>query len=84
MVVVAGSDTAPSGHSVMVRVDDVDAVHARAVAHGAEVREAPTDHAYGERQCTLVDLGGHIWTFSESIADVDPADWGGALRDRGA
>lgn len=24
-------------------------------------------------------LGGHRWTFSESIADVDPASWGGAL-----
>ena len=26
------------------------------------------------------DLGGHRWTFSESIADVDPSSWGGLLR----
>jgi len=26
-----------------------------------------------------VDLGGHRWDFSQSIADVDPASWGGEL-----
>jgi uncharacterized glyoxalase superfamily protein PhnB len=41
----------------------------------------PTDYPYGERQCTVEDLGGHHWTFSQSIADVDPADWGGVLVD---
>ena len=24
-------------------------------------------------------IGGHRWTFSQSIADVDPAEWGGVL-----
>lgn len=81
MVVVAGSAEQPAGHSVMVRVDDVAAIHRRAVDHGAHVVEPPSDHVYGERQCTVVDPGGHIWTFSESIADVDPADWGGKRRD---
>jgi len=28
-----------------------------------------------------VDPGGHRWTFSQSIADVDPADWGGTLKE---
>jgi len=31
---------------------------------------------------TLVDIGGHTWTFSQTIADIDPADWGGELRIR--
>lgn len=35
-----------------------------------------TDYAYGERQHTAEDPGGHRWTFSPSIADVDPASWG--------
>lgn len=26
-----------------------------------------------------VILYGHRWTFSESVADVDPRDWGGSL-----
>jgi uncharacterized glyoxalase superfamily protein PhnB len=66
-------------HSVMVRVDDADAHHAHAVAHGARILRPPTDYPYGERQYTAEDLGGHVWTFSQSIADVDPASWGGAL-----
>jgi uncharacterized glyoxalase superfamily protein PhnB len=78
-VVVAAGGDAPSGHSVMVRVDDVDAMHARALSHGATVIERPTDHVYGERQCSVVDVGGHTWTFSQTIADSDPADWGGKL-----
>jgi len=36
----------------------------------------PTDYPYGERQYSAEDLGGHRWTFSQSIADVDPASWG--------
>jgi len=81
MVVVADSSSdRPLGHSVMVRVDDVDAIHRRAAEHGASVVEPPTDHAYGERQCTITDPAGHDWIFSQSIADVDPADWGGTIR----
>jgi uncharacterized glyoxalase superfamily protein PhnB len=41
----------------------------------------PVDYPYGERQYSAVDPGGHVWTFSESIADVDPASWGGELRE---
>ena len=52
-----------------------------AVARGARIVSPPTDYPYGERQYTAVDLGGHHWTFSQSLADVDPADWGGVLVD---
>src|SRR3954469_25448417 len=50
-----GSDrAAPNGatvaSSVMLRVDDVDAVHARAMQSGAVVVAEPVDHPYGERQ----------------------------------
>jgi uncharacterized glyoxalase superfamily protein PhnB len=69
------------GHSLLVRVDDADAHHDGALAHGAHIVSPPTDYPYGERQYTAVDLGGHRWTFSQSIADVDPADWGGVLVD---
>ena len=64
-------------HSVMVRVDDADSHHEHARQHGARIVRPPTDYPYGERQYTAVDLGGHYWTFSQSIADVDPTDWGG-------
>jgi hypothetical protein len=28
---------------------------------------------------TAEDPGGHRWTFSQTVADVDPRDWGGVL-----
>jgi len=68
-------------HSVMVRVADARAHHARVAATGARILQEPTDFPYGERQYTAVDPGGHVWTFSESIRDVDPVDWGGVLVD---
>lgn len=39
----------------------------------------PTDYPYGERQYTAADPAGHVWTFSQTLADVDPASWGGTL-----
>jgi uncharacterized glyoxalase superfamily protein PhnB len=66
-------------HAVLVRVDDADRHHERSVKGGARILQPPTDFPYGERQYNAEDLGGHRWTFSESIADVDPASWGGTL-----
>ena len=66
-------------HSVVVRVEDAKAHCERARQHGARIVMEPTDFEYGERQYTAEDLAGHRWTFSETLADVDPADWGGEL-----
>ncbi len=64
-------------HSVMVRVEDLDRHHQHAIQRGARVLEAPADYPFGERQYSVEDFAGHRWTFSQSIADVDPKDWGG-------
>jgi uncharacterized glyoxalase superfamily protein PhnB len=66
--------------AVLVRVGDADRHHEHAKESGARILQPPTDYPYGERQYTAEDLGGHVWTFSQSIADVDPAAWGGTLR----
>jgi uncharacterized glyoxalase superfamily protein PhnB len=66
-------------HAVMVRVADVDGHYERAKAAGGRILSPPTDYPYGERQYTVDDLGGHRWTFSQTIADVDPSEWGGTL-----
>jgi uncharacterized glyoxalase superfamily protein PhnB len=65
--------------SLMVRVEGIDLHYERALAFGARVVSAPTDYLYGERQYTVEDLAGHVWTFSQSIADVNPEDWGGTV-----
>lgn len=64
-------------HAVMVRVDDAHAHCERARAHGARIVMALTDFEYGERQYRAEDLAGHQWTFSETLADVAPEEWGG-------
>jgi uncharacterized glyoxalase superfamily protein PhnB len=82
LVVVQQGATGPGGAGgIMVRVTDVDAHHAAAIAMGARALGRPTDYPYGERQYSALDPGGHRWTFSQSIADVDPAIWGGELID---
>ncbi len=64
-------------HSVTVRVDDARGHCERARANGAHILGEPTDFEYGERQYSAEDLAGHRWTFSETLADVAPEDWGG-------
>ena len=64
-------------HSVMVRVDDARAHCERARAHGARILLEPTDFDYGERQFAAQDPAGHRWTFSETLADIAPEQWGG-------
>lgn len=64
-------------HSVMVRVADAHAHCERARKHGARIVAEPNDFPYGERQYTAEDLAGHQWTFSQTITDVAPEDWGG-------
>jgi uncharacterized glyoxalase superfamily protein PhnB len=63
--------------AVMVRVEDVDAHCARTKLSGATILREPRDYPYGERQYNVEDLAGHHWCFTQSIADVDPREWGG-------
>ena len=69
----AGEET----HAVMVRVEDARAHCERARAYGATTLTEPTDFEYGERQYAAEDLAGHHWTFSETLRDAAPAEWGG-------
>ncbi|HXZ69585.1 MAG TPA: VOC family protein, partial [Streptosporangiaceae bacterium] len=63
-------------HVMKVRVDNVGAWYERARAHGARVLEPPIDREYGERECTVEDLAGHRWQFTETVRDVAPEEYG--------
>ena len=78
MVVVEQHGGSKSRASVMVRVEDVHEHHEHAKQHGAIIVRPPKDYPYGERQYSAEDFNGYVWTFSQSIADVNPEDWGGA------
>lgn len=69
----------PGMMQIMVRVEDAREMYERALGSGFETSVAPVDFPYGERQFSVQDHAGYIWTFSQSIADVDPAEWGGNL-----
>jgi len=79
VAIEGGTAEGGSTHGVLVHVDDADAHHERAKRAGAQILRPPADHPFGERQYTAVDIGGHRWTFSQTIADVDPASWGGIV-----
>jgi uncharacterized glyoxalase superfamily protein PhnB len=64
-------------HSVLVRVDDLGAHCERARAAGARILAEPMDMPFGERQYTAEDLAHHQWTFSETVTDMAPEEWGG-------
>jgi uncharacterized glyoxalase superfamily protein PhnB len=78
-----GPFVAPKGETVSqyahVQVDDVDAHFARAKAAGAVILQEPQEMAFGVRQYTARDIGGHWWTFSQNVRDVDPAHWGATV-----
>jgi uncharacterized glyoxalase superfamily protein PhnB len=78
---VRGDQVAPGGTAltqlVKIRVEDVDAAFARATEAGARVLEELETHMYGERSCVVEDPGGHRWELTQTVRDVEPAEWGG-------
>jgi PhnB protein len=58
--------------SLMVYVDDVDAMFAQAVQAGAAVERECADQFWGDRTGTVIDPFGHRWTLSTHIEEVAP------------
>jgi uncharacterized glyoxalase superfamily protein PhnB len=78
---VRGDQVAPDGTAITqlikIRVEDVDAAFARASEAGAQVLQEPETYMYGERSCVVEDPGGHRWELTQTVRDVEPAEWGG-------
>lgn len=56
----------PTPSTLVVHVDNVDAVFARALNAGATALQPPADHDYGARSGTVVDASGNRWAISKS------------------
>jgi uncharacterized glyoxalase superfamily protein PhnB len=80
IVVVERRDDTGRRSSMLVRVEGIDEHCERAVAAGAQILRPLQDYPYGERQYVVEDLAGNLWKFSQTLADVDPAVWGGELE----
>lgn len=63
--------------SMLVRVEDVMEHFKNVRDKGATILRAPQVFPYGEMQYTVEDPDGTVWTFSESVKDVLPEEWGG-------
>jgi uncharacterized glyoxalase superfamily protein PhnB len=55
--------TGPGYFSAYVVTAGPDALHARAVAHGAKVTDEPHDTDYGSRDFAIEDPEGNRWSF---------------------
>jgi uncharacterized glyoxalase superfamily protein PhnB len=53
----------PGTGATYVVASDVDALHARAVAAGAQIIDGPVDRDYGSRDFVARDPEGNIWSF---------------------
>ncbi len=60
--------------SIVLYVEDVDAVVQRAVAAGAKVKRPVTDQFYGDRAGTVEDPFGHAWHIHTHTEDLTPEE----------
>lgn len=57
--------------SILLYVEDVDALFEQAIAAGGEVMKPIQNQFYGDRSGTLKDPFGHVWTLATHVEDVE-------------
>jgi PhnB protein len=60
--------------SILLYVEDVDAVFNQAVAAGAKVQRPVADQFYGDRTGGVTDPFGHVWYVATHKEDVSPEE----------
>ena len=60
--------------SLMLYVEDSDAMFAQAIAAGGTAQKPVQDQFYGDRSGQMIDPFGHVWTISTHKEDLTPAD----------
>ena len=59
---------------LQLHTDEVDALWARALAAGAEVRHELADMFWGDRHGQITDPFGHRWNLAQHLRDVPPEE----------
>jgi len=70
MLADAGEQWPPMPAMVHLYVDDVDAVHRRALAAGATSIQEPEDMPYGDRSGGVRDVCGNLWWLATRVEDL--------------
>ena len=60
--------------TILLYVEDVDAVFNQAVAAGAKVQRAVADQFYGDRSGGVTDPFGHVWYVATHKEDLSPEE----------
>lgn len=60
--------------SILLYVEDVDAVFNQAVTAGAKVQRPVKDQFYGDRTGGVTDPFGHVWYIATHTEDVAPEE----------
>jgi PhnB protein len=60
--------------SILLYVDNVDALFRQALAAGGKEQRPLKDQFYGDRSGTLVDPFGHVWTLATHKEDLSPEE----------
>lgn len=74
MVSDPSSEWRPMPASIVIYVEDVDAVYKRALEVGAISLREPTDQFYGDRSAGVKDLAGNHWWIATHLEDVPPEE----------
>ena len=70
MLADARENVPPMPTMLYIYVEDVDAVHAKAIAAGGEEIMPPTDMFYGDRHGGVMDSAGNTWWIASHIEDL--------------
>ncbi|HWN11199.1 MAG TPA: VOC family protein [Pyrinomonadaceae bacterium] len=60
--------------SLLLYVEDVDAVYAQALSSGAKQDRLVENKFYGDRGGSLIDPFGHIWHIATHVEDLSPEE----------
>ena len=69
--------------SVLLYVENVDAVVKQTVSAGGKLTRPIEDRFYGDRACSVVDPFGHTWYIHTHIKDVSPEEMKKAMQAAG-
>jgi PhnB protein len=66
--------------SVMLYVEDVDAVVEKAAEAGGTISREVEDQFWGDRFGAITDPFGHVWTIATHVEDVPPEEIGERMK----
>ena len=71
-VMLCEGDQGHAGTWLWISVSDVDALYAELASRGARLRNAPTNHPWGSRECQVTDLDDHVLRFGGELKKGEP------------